>query len=246
MLKVHHQFFPAHGGRVRITDLGDAFPETQITADLYEIEKADEQNKAYEKMLKEIEKLTEQKERNVTAAALVLRLRYRQLTELLKVDLLVELALEYVENGLSVVIFTNFRPTLEQLVSKLKVKAFIHGEQDDDERQAAIDSFQSDKERILVANIVAGGASISLHDLHGNHPRVSLICPTDSAIHLHQVFGRIRRAGGLTKSLQRIIYASGTVEEKVCANVAGKLAAMSALNDGDLMEPDVLNLLKAA
>jgi superfamily II DNA or RNA helicase len=242
MMKIHHELFPMHGGRVRIEDLGDAFPETQITADLYEIEGADEQNRAYEKLMKEIALLQEARARNAQAAVLTLNLRYRQLSELLKVPLLTALALDGRENGLSVIIFVNFMETLGRLCEALGTTCCIHGQQSEEERQYAIDAFQGNRAGTIVANIQAGGVGVSLHDLHGGHPRLSLICPTYSATLLKQALGRPHRAGGLSKSLQRLIYAKGTIEEKVCESVAVKLAAISALNDGDLYEPDLLKL----
>lgn len=242
MLKIHHELFPMHGGRVRIEDLGDAFPETQITADLYEIEGADEQNRAYEKLMKEIAILQEARARNAQAAAMTLNLRYRQLSELLKVPLLASLAEEGMENGLSVIIFVNFMETLERLCEMLGTTCCIHGQQTEEERNLAIDAFQGNRSRIIVGNIQAGGVGVSLHDIHGGHPRLSLICPTYSATLLKQALGRPHRAGGKSKSLQRLIYAKGTVEEKVCEALVGKLAAISALNDGDLYEPDLLKL----
>lgn len=242
MLKIHHQLFPEHGGRIRIADLGDKFPETQITADLYEIEGADEQNRAYEKLMKEVAALQEAKARTAQAAAMTLNLRYRQLSEILKVPLLVELAEEGLENGLSVIVFTNFTETLEMLAKALETTCILHGRQTDGERQESIDAFQGNRSRIIVANIAAGGVGVSLHDVHGGHPRLSLICPTYSATLLKQALGRPHRAEGKSPSLQRLIYAKGTIEEKVCASVAAKLAALSALNDGDLYEPDLLKL----
>jgi superfamily II DNA or RNA helicase len=110
----------------------------------------------------------------------------------------------------------------------------IHGQQTPEERQAAIDAFQADTARVIVANIKAGGVGVSLHDLNGKHPRMSLISPTWSAIDLRQALGRVHRAGGKTKSLQRIVFAAGTVEEKVAKMVEEKLSHLDALNDGEL------------
>src|SRR3990167_2120909 len=100
--------------------------------------------------------------------------------------------------------------TLNLLAEQLKTKTLIHGEQSAKERDKNIDDFQSDRERIIIANIRAGGIGISLHDVNGNHPRVSLISPTQSATNLIQALGRIHRSGGKSKSLQRIIFAANT------------------------------------
>lgn len=245
MAKVHAALFPGKGNRIRIADLGDAFPETQIRAEVYQIKNSDAQNQEYQKLIAEIGRLKEKKKQNAQAAILTLNLRYRQLAELYKVDLLAELTEEYLENKMSVVIFVNFSATTEALQERFSAAAVIHGGQSELERQDMIDLFQRDTARVMIANVQAGGVGVSLHDVRGEHPRVSLICPTYSATQLKQALGRIHRAGGKSKSLQRLIYAAGTVEESVCKSVARKLEAVSSLNDGDLMEGDVLGLLQS-
>jgi hypothetical protein len=42
----------------------------------------------------------------------------------------------------------------------------------------------------------------------------------------------------------KLIYAAGTVEEKVSVSVNSKIDNILALNDGDLMETDLFGLLK--
>ena len=118
----------------------------------------------------------------------------------------------------------------------------------EDLNKLKIEKKYSDESRIIICNIKAGGVGVSLHDLHGNHPRVALISPTDSAQDLKQTFGRVHRAGGKTKSIQRILFAEG-VEEEVAANVAAKLECLDQLNDGDLALPtqaESLTLQQAA
>ena len=65
----------------------------------------------------------------------------------------------------------------------------------------------------------AGGTGLSLHDEHGNHPRMSLISPSFSAIDLRQALGRIHRATGVTPAIQKIVFANDTVEMGVCKAV---------------------------
>ncbi len=243
MSEVHHHLFPAKGSRVRIADLGDAFPDTQITADVYPIAKTKQQNAAYQDLLEKIVQLKREKKEGWSSAAMVLNLRYRQLAESLKAELLISLTKDYLESNLSVVNFVNFKATMDELHTAFPEAGLIHGQQTTHERQWAIDQFQADKTRVIIANIQAGGVGVSLHDLNGRYPRVSLLCPTYSAKDLKQGLGRVHRAGGLSKSLQRVIYAAGTVEEQVCKTVAKRLEAISSLNDGDLMEKDLLGVL---
>ena len=103
-----------------------------------------------------------------------------------------------------------------------------------EERQRAIDDFQRNGAAILIATIGSGGVRISLHDELGGHPRSSLICPSFSAIELRQALGRIHRNGSKSVATQRIILASGTVEERVCAKLNTKMFAFDPINDTDL------------
>ena len=112
-------------------------------------------------------------------------------------------------------IFVNFTQTLKTLQEMLHIDSVVYGEQDYDDRLRIIEEFQDNKTRIIILNIKAGGVGISLHDIAGGHPRVSLISPTWSSLDLVQALGRIHRAGGKTKSLQRIIYTADTVEERI-------------------------------
>lgn len=243
MARISSEIFPAKGARMRIAELGDAFPECQISADAYQTKAVKKQNDEYRRLLAEIDKLKAAKKQNVQAAILSLNLRFRQFAEMCKIDLLEDLAKDALENGLSVAIFVNFTDTLLELCGRLKAVA-VHGQQTGEQRQKAIDAFQTNASRVIVLNIQAGGAGISLHDLEGGFPRLGLVCPTYRATDLKQVLGRIHRAGAKSKALYRLIYAAGTIEESICKSVAHKLAAISTLNDGDLMEPDILGVLK--
>lgn len=158
----------------------------------------------------------------------------RQEIEILKIPTFIDLAKEHLKENKSVVIFVNFTETLKSLAEKLNTKCLIYGEQTMEERDINIASFNADKEHICICNIRSGGTGISLNDLHGNFPRVSLISPTWSAQDLVQCLGRIYRAKTKTKVMQRIIFCKGTVEEQVRKNVAEKINNIGLLNDGDM------------
>ena len=144
-------------------------------------------------MKAELEKLNKvaktQKEKQ--ANQLVVQLRARQKCELIKVPLFVELAEEAMENGMSIVLFMNFKDSIDALAERLKTKCIIDGRNKPKERQANIDAFQKDKKRVIIVNAQAGGAGISLHDLNGKYPRMALISPSYSAIILKQCLGRV-------------------------------------------------------
>ncbi len=116
----------------------------------------------------------------------------------------------------------------------LDTRCLIYGEQSAPERESCINDFQDNVEKIIICNIKCSSIGISLHDLHGGHPRISLISPTWSSIDMQQCFGRIHRAGSRSKSLQRIIYVANTIEEKISDKLAVKLKQLNELNNGDL------------
>lgn len=229
--KLHEELFQTRGSRIRIADLGDAFPDTQISAEALDF--GDEIEKIYVEMDAELAELDRAAADDRPAQQLTITLRARQKIELCKVPGIVSLTKDFLDQGKSVVIFTNFRATLEALCQKLGTNCAIFGEQPASWRQEHIENFQSNKERVIIVNIQAGGVSVSLHDTTGTAPRVALICPTYSAIELKQALGRVHRAGG-SKSLQRILFAANSIEERVCTRVNAKLTQLDLLNDGDL------------
>ena len=170
---------------------------------------------------------------------LTMIIRARQKIELLKLDTLMELILKFLEEKKSIVIFLNFNDTLNYLkenliLRKIKDISVIRGGQTMNERDQNIELFQNNTNRIMIANIKSGGVGISLHDIHGNHPRVSLISPNWSAQDLVQALGRIHRSGGKTKCLQYLIFCADTIEEKICSIVRKKINNIDMINDGDL------------
>ena len=215
--------------RSRVEDI-PGFPDNEIEACLYNLDERykDEVNKIYD----ELANVLKQPNSN----PMVERLRARQRVEAYKVPLLTDLVMDELEEERSVVVFTSFRETLFSLRDALQRKevkcSCVYGAQDSDERQDAIDKFQSNTNHVMLAMSQAGGVGISLHDVHQTRPRTSLICPDDSGPNMVQCLGRIHRVGG-TKAIQRFVLAAGTVEEQIKKNIDRKLTNMSALNDGD-------------
>ena len=82
--------------------------------------------------------------------------------------------------------------------------------------------------------VQAGGTGLSLHDLNGKHPRVSLISPNFSAVDLKQVLGRVHRAGAKSTAVQKIVFANDTVEMRVCRAVRKKLNNLDLINDDEM------------
>ena len=152
-----------------------------------------------------------------------------------KIPLLADMVADLVDEGKSVAVFLSFKASLAALKAALKIPAVeIHGDIKPNDREAHRLAFQRNEVRVILLTIQTGGVGMSLHDLHGGHPRVSLITPTYNAVHLKQALGRTPRDGAKSKSIQRILFAAGTVEEKACKSVRKKLDNIAAINDGDL------------
>lgn len=233
---IRNYIFPERGSRMLISDIPN-FPANNIIIDTYEVKEPAVVAKAYVEVRKHWDALQDRKLADGDSA-LVEMLRARQEIELAKIPVLVELTKGDMHARMSVAIFVNFRGTQQALEEKLKAVdphiVTVHGDQTVEERQRAIDDFQRNGAAILIATIGSGGVGISLHDELGGHPRSSLICPSFSAIELRQALGRIHRNGSKSVATQRIILASGTVEERVCAKLNTKMFAFDTINDTDL------------
>jgi hypothetical protein len=233
MAKINASLLPEHGVRTRIDDLGDMFPPTQITAELYEISQPGRVDELYAQMADAMAQLRERAAGDRGGAFTEL-LRARQEVELLKVPIFVELAKDAAAQGMHVANFVNFSQTLEELCARLGTTCRVDGSQTGDkgarQRQHNVDRFQEDKEPYINCNSEAGGVGLSLHGQN----RLALISPGHSAKTFRQVTGRVRRDGG-GKSIQRVICLAGTVEEKLAKSLECKLGRLDALVDGDFI-----------
>ena len=156
-------------------------------------------------------------------------IKARMLAESYKVLDLVDMAKDYVSQGYSVVVFLNYKDSIDAFCAKIDCGS-IEGGQTTSERQLVVDQFQNDKTRVLAVNIMAGGTGLSLHDTQGKHPRVSLISPSFSAKNHLQVLGRIHRNGAKSDALQKILVAADSVEEKVMQSIEKKIKNLKTLH----------------
>jgi len=242
---INKKLYPAYGYRKSYDDedVKHFFPGRIILTEVVDIGSkfTNEQNQEYAKLLV---KAQEYREAGKQAELMVADLRYRQHAELLKTQAIVEIVKEYIQDKKYIAVFVNFRETLKNLAELLQTRSMIFGDQERFglSREKVIDDFQHGRSKIILCMSNAGGQSIDLHDLHGHGQRISLICPTYDPIILQQILGRTYRAKSKTTPVMKLIYAAGTVEEKVCDIVNRKIDNISALNNGDLMEPDLFKL----
>lgn len=229
-LEAIHQEMGSKSSRVRISDLGDKFPDNEIYAEAYDC--GDVQG-LYDDLAERLADLEKSKAADKPHPMTEI-LRARQESELLRIPVLADLAASLLDEGRSIVIFCNFRNSIDVLQSELNDVSIVWGNQPEHEREEMISRFQNDETKVMLCQIQSGGVGISLHDERGERPRSSLLCPTYSAIDLKQALGRIHRAGAKSKAVQRIIFAADSIEEKVMKRVKAKLHQIETLNDGDI------------
>lgn len=231
--KLNKDVFIDRGVRLRRDDIPN-FPDCELFAVLLNMDKkdTDQINSIYEEMereLKELERIGKNDKHR-----LVIELRHRQRIELIKVPLFMEMVEEAKDEGFSTVIFLNFTDSINALAERLNIHTIFDGKVGDAARERNVKKFQNNEENIILVNAMSGGSGLSLHDIHGGHPRLSLISPSYSPNIMRQTIGRIWRDSAKTKGVQKLICVSGTVEENVYHNVMKKLDNLDMLNDGDL------------
>lgn len=233
--KINKEIFPFRGHRINIKELGDAFPETKITAELYNM---GERTKHINTLAVKIERLMRSVKKQSSVLTEIIKLR--QALELEKIETIVELTTDGVEENNSVVIMLNFNDSVDTVVKLLKddgIKcSIVRGGQSAEDRQKNIQEFQNNNNKVMVCNIRSGGLGISLHDINGDHPRLCLISPNYSAQDIIQAVGRVWRAGGKSKSIQKIVYCDGTIEENICNKLSVKINNVNTINEAELSE----------
>jgi hypothetical protein len=243
MSNIHDKLFNLYKVSSRMTRkmFDKIFPDNHVMVECFDMgSNTDKINRVYQQMESELAAL-EESSVNYSQHHFAIMTKARRMAELLKVPTMVEMIEDWYDEGISPVVFVNFTDTVEAIEKQLaKNRKFdgliakIVGGQSDKVRQKDIELFQSDNKRIMIANLAAGNAGVSLHDLIGNFARGSIISPSYSAINLLQALGRIHRAEGKTKCIQKVMFAAGTIEEDACKRVQSKLNNLECLNDGDL------------
>jgi hypothetical protein len=239
MKRLHGEIFPARGVRVKRSEV-PGFPTVTVTAELYDLEESGKIEALYEEMREPLERLKARSDRDIDGEMEVTKLlRIRQKLELLKVPLAIQLAQDSVEKGNSVGLFINFKETMAELRRRLRCDCFIDGSPEGMRfRDKNIEAFQANKERIILVNSEAGGIAVSLHDLHGGHPREGFVMPVYSAVTFTQLIGRFPRDGGKSHSSYKVLLAARTPEEKIFQNLSNKLQNLEALLEGAVQLTD--------
>jgi superfamily II DNA or RNA helicase len=232
MLQIRARIIPERGIRLDYDDI-PGFPQRDIQAELYDLDDPAAVDSCYQEMAAALEQLALHTAGDKSAEhPLTKILRARQQVELLKVPIFSELGQDYLDKGLSVVWFVNFRQTIDELLKRFPKAGVIDGQTG--KRDEVINTFQTNRGRELIVNAEAGKESMSLQDLDGLHPRIGLVSPVFSAVVMQQIFGRLHRDGGLSRCFYRVIFANKTVEVKMHRAICPKLNNIDALTDADV------------
>lgn len=235
MVELREKIIPARGVRVRSEDI-PGFPKCNIQPELYDVTSPEQFDKLYEQVREAQEALKLRRQDDVAPdSPLTKILRARQEIELLKVPIAAEVGQDYLDKGFSLVLFVNFRQTIEELQKLFPAARVIDGSPESLKlRQESIELFQRNELNILLVNVAAGGECLSMQDLDGLHPRVGLVMPNPSATKMRQLFGRLPRDGGKSAAEYRVLLAAKTVETSIHRSLRAKLDNLDALNDADL------------
>ena len=238
--RIHQNLFDVQkiASRMRREDFGNLFPENRVMAETYDMGPNNPKLQAvYDSMEYELS-LLDKRMQNYSQHVFAIIMEHRRRAEILKTPTAVEFIEDWIDEGMSAVVFCNFNDTVEsfrRLLKKYKDKiGFLVGGQSEDERNKYIEDFQNDKLRIFIANIKAGNLGVSLHDLNGKFPRQSIIMPCWSAVDVIQSIGRIWRVKGQTPCIQRFFYANIPVEQRMAERIALRVDNLDCLNDGDV------------
>jgi superfamily II DNA or RNA helicase len=224
--------------RTSISDIPD-FPENQVLADLYDLPERSSAG-IFDEIYATI--FAAQKELQARMIddrdpenPLTRILRARQQLELLKAPVLLELGAEALKCGKNLIIFVNFKQTIEALKKHIPFPIVeIHGDNTGEQNLANSDRFKRDEVRVCLAQIDCGGVGIGLQDTRGEFPRYVLVSPGQSATNFRQALCRAPRHGAKSKTLTRVVLINDTIEKNVHRNLVVRLNHLDALTDADL------------
>jgi len=248
--ELHEILYKYRAARITEADMPQAFRENHIIEESVEFAALPAIKRFYREagitpaivdafIEKELFKLEDPKaaaEADKKENIMVAMLRARQMSEACKIPEIVEMTTDLLEEGFSIAVFLNFRESVEafkhNIEAQLKIPvSVVIGGQTADERSENVKEFSDDRRRVIVLTQAAGGTGLDgLQDLHGNFPRVSLISPSFSAQEMRQTLGRLPRAFAKSGVIQKVLIASGTIEDNVMRAIRRKLANLDALH----------------
>lgn len=239
--EINRLLIPQRGCRVRKEDTGEQ-PGTTIRLCPLAVPEGPEIEKAWKDLEKQIANMKKARDDHgrikfprqvITNTKRAKRMALWKRSEMALVPFVAEMAIKCLDEGKSVVLFFSFTESRLAMGKLLGTQDGFFGGQTKPQRKKIEEAFQANRIRVLLCNIGAAGASLSLQDLTGDRPRETFIFATDSYVKLGQAPGRVDRAGGQTHSLQHIICIKGGMSERMVRTTLARLDNLSILNDGD-------------
>jgi superfamily II DNA or RNA helicase len=235
--KLHRYLFEERGVRLLRDEIPN-FPETEIIVNAYDMDDEDTAKirEIYDEMKKELGVLAMKGKSD--SSEMAIRIRALQKAEMLKIPLFEEMIKEALETDMSVVVFLNYSDSVDALANRLSTTCIYDG-RNEKTRQANVELFQENKERVLITNIGAAREGLNLQDEGGKHPRLTIISPPYSVTKLKQALGRVHRENSKSKSVQKIVYIADTQEERVVDLCGQKLQNLTLINNGEITDDDL-------
>lgn len=230
MLDLHQRIFGS-GMAIRVLkkDIPN-FPRNHVTVEAIDCDDAIEQiNREYQSIKSALDRIAARKMDAEDAKKLVTH--SRQQIELLKIPAIVEMVEDEIENGRQVVVFVNYRATAIELGKALGVPIML-GSQSEREREEVMLRFQDGTNKATISTYGAGSDSINLQDEVGDAPRTTILFPTFRVEFIIQGMNRTHRATAKSPTIQRFIYAWGTMEQDTMDRMRVGISHMDLLNDG--------------
>jgi len=238
LVRLNETMYGRGGCAYQITeaDLPNAFKENRIITEPLQFGTSNSIASAYSGIVSQVLLDMVNGVHEPEPSVLVQILRARQLVEALKVDDTCALVRDALSEGFSTIVFVSFTDTVRLFQAEFPDAAVIVGGQSATDREENIMAFQNNEKRVMICNIAAGGAGVSLHDIHGGHPRMSFINPTYNTVDHIQTLGRIHRNGSQSNAVQRVLVAAGTIEEEIISIIERKCLQYNTLHTTNLSD----------
>lgn len=235
LTNIHRHIFPSRGVRVRREDVADQMPREDISVELWDVgDSIPRWMRPYHDRIAVSEADDESRHEDGVPSG-VERMRERQRAELMSIPEMASEIAGDVAEGFSVPVFLNFTASIDALVEGLAqrdVASRVYDGRHVGDRQGHLDSFQRGELRVLICQSQAGSVSVDMHDTIGGHPRRSYVKPCYDSRVMIQTLGRACRLDAKTPVQQRIIFAEGTIEERVYHAAAKGCENIRMVNSG--------------
>lgn len=179
--------------------------------------------------------------------ALVENLRYRQKTSLLRVDSVVEMVEEWVDEGNQVYISCEFIETIDSYLEKLakkKITAVEISGRNSEFREEERLKFQKGEALVVISSVVAGISLHSSEDLPDGTKatpaqRISVLSDLrQNPLDALQTAGRAHRDG--VNSITYIPFVEDSVDEKVVGSFVNKVANVNSMVGANIEDAEEL------